>query len=814
MLRGPPKLNGLTSHLLPLPLLAALLALGTMIVLYLYRRDRAFISPRAGRLLVALRVALVALLLLALADLRYMRQQQETDPGTVLVVIDQSRSSGLKDPYRSVEQLSGEAKILDLATGTAELPVTVKNRLAGWTRQELVTALLQSNWWRKFTARVRVSGYSLSDSLRPLDLTLTTPLPLVEGGTDLGRPIAAEVMSRREENIVAVLLFSDGHHHAAEDPRESLRALNRLGVPLVAIGLGGSEKPRDIAAVDIDATGKVFANDEVRAQLIVESAGFPVATRTIEIREGDKRHAEFTAEISGGETTVRLPVSFNAGEPGRKRVTFTVRPDPEEVSVDNNSIDLWLEVVSAKANMVLLDGGPRWEWRYLSQTWDRDANITAETLLVTSSPHERLPDEYPQERNALFDHDVIVLGDVPASVFSQTQKRDLRDFVVGHGGTLVLIAGPQHMPYAWLDTPVAEILPVEPLLPVPATDYGATIARAGIHLELTEAGERSSTTRLLPGRQRNAELWELLPPHRWLSPIGGLVEGSEVLATVHAADASLLPGAELIPAEGPTARRARQALLRSRGAVIVHRSFGAGRVLYVGIDSTWHWRYRLGDELYQRFWGQVVRWAVSERLNARDAYTRLGTNNVLYAPDSQVTIEALVEKQSGRAIQQTVEAVITAADNGESTRTRLTLLPRSEGRYRGTIDVGELPAAPSPNSSRLRELDVRLAIPSLPEYATVDNPARVPIVIRPSPDVEARDTYRNAELLEELAALTGGTYAPLGHLHDTQEWLQPRPRTSETTQTTALWDFPWSLAAALLLLLATEWIVRKWRDLV
>ena len=42
--------------------------------------------------------------------------------------------------------------------------------------------------------------------------------------------------------------------------------------------------------------------------------------------------------------------------------------------------------------------------------------------------------------------------------------------------------------------------------------------------------------------------------------------------------------------------------------MIVTRSAGNGKVLYMGTDSAWRWRKGVEDTYHYRFWGQVVRW--------------------------------------------------------------------------------------------------------------------------------------------------------------------------------------------------------------
>jgi hypothetical protein len=61
-----------------------------------------------------------------------------------------------------------------------------------------------------------------------------------------------------------------------------------------------------------------------------------------------------------------------------------------------------------------------------------------------------------------------------------------------------------------------------------------------------------------------------------------------------------------------------------RFGVIVHQYFGAGQVVWMGIDSTWRWRYRVGDRYHHRFWAQLARWAASKMAAGND-FVRFGS---------------------------------------------------------------------------------------------------------------------------------------------------------------------------------------------
>jgi hypothetical protein len=823
----------MTTRLIPWPILLVLVALAAAAVVWLYRRDRALVPPGTAGLLLALRIALVTILLALLADPTRVRRETITEPGEVLVVVDASWSFSLADPRRPPSQKVREAQALGLLPGQEPAPEDplVKSALEpidAATRRDILARALAAGALEEASRRFRPAWFALAGGLEPLpplrpgslDEILAALPPATGATTNLGRPLLEEALRRDRGSLAGILLFTDGNHHAAGDPLDAARTLGALGVPIAAVGIGSLERPPGLSVDAIDATGKVFAGDEVKAQIAIAAFGLPAMDLPLTVSEGGKVVKEILLPIPPGGGVTRFPVEFPAGEPGRKKFTFSVPARDGDASEDDNFRDSWIEVLSGKARVTLLDGAPRWEERYLRSTWSRDPKVELRAFLVTPPPDRRLPSDFPRARDDLFASDVLILGDVDPALFTREEHQHLRDFVASRGGTMVLIAGERSMPYAWRDTPLAEALPVSLLEPAPPRDLGASIARDGLPLSLTPEGQASEITRLVPGRERNVELWGLLPRPAWLSPIAGLAPGAEPLVTAGAEAVSRLPGAPAPPSRASGAEKdafiAR--VLRERGAVLVTRSFGAGRTLYAGIDSTWRWRFHFGDEIHGRFWGQVLRWAVSSRLGASDSHARLGTDALLYRAGAPVTVEALIETAPGKPFEEEpVDAVITRSADGAEGRFRMGLLPRSGGRYRGSASLDDLgiPSLPAgAPAGQPVEYRVRLEIPGLPGYSTREDRAAASFAFEPPLDLEARDLTVNRDLLEAMAAASGGRFFPLSRLREAFSVFPDRDRTREVVTEASPWSRPGILAPILLGLLAAEWVLRKRRDLV
>jgi len=803
----------LSLRVLPWPWLIIILIAVCWGAAILYRGDRRLVPDRAGAVLVALRIALVSALAVLLAGPVGVRREMIREPGEVLVFVDASRSFAAVDPPGSLP--GGEETARGLGAP------------GGAPRRELAARALDRGLRAGLESRFRVSWYGLDGDAIPFapappgEDSMLASIPAADGEeTDLGSPVAREVLRRPRGTVAGVVLLTDGHHGARGDPLDTARLLGSLGTPIIGIGIGAASRPPDAAIDEVEAAGKVFEGDEIEAQVAISFQGLHGGETGVEVREGDALLREARVTISEGSGTARVPLAFPAGTPGRKRFTFRLGELPGERTGENNLKDLWIEVAGGKIRALLLDGYPRWEERYLRSGWERDPRVDLRAFLVTPFPDRRLPEGFPRSKEALFDHDAIVLGDVDPGVFARDELSLLRDYVVSRGGTLVVIAGERSMPYRWRSTPLAEALPVVLLDPPPVEGLGASIARGGLPLDLTPAGEGSGIARLVPGKERSAELWGLLPRPLWLCPIAGVKPGAEVLVTVAEEAASRLPGGSLLgasPGAGVDAARrtALERFLGDRGAVVVTGPSGAGKALWMGMDATWRWRYRMGDELHRKFWGQVLRWAASERLEAGDAHVRLGTDSVLYEPWARVRIDALVLGSAGKPLEEgIVDAVITRPRDGAEARVRLLPIERSGGRYRASAVIEDIGLPLPPGAAAPVEHRVRLEVPSIAGYSELSSRAQASFAVEPPLDREARADSVDRRLLEEYCAASGGRFFTLEERDEAARALPARDRMLERTTEVDPWDHPLVLAPLLLGLLAAEWILRKKRELI
>jgi hypothetical protein len=461
-------------------------------------------------------------------------------------------------------------------------------------------------------------------------------------------------------------------------------------------------------------------------------------------------------------------------------------------------------VTHDKIKVLLVDGEARWEYHYLANALLREKTIVLDRVVflqprVGQVPEPRLEEignpwrQLPQLKDdgddPLRKYDCILIGDVLPEHLPVAERRRLERYVGEHGGTIILSAGKRAMPLAFYekdtDDPLAKLLPI--------SEPRAVNPQAGFPLTLTQLGQRTPFLQLDADPQASAERWAELPLHEW-GVIGRARPGAEVLA--------------FLPDDAEPAADT-EAVDRRRG-LVVRQNYGFGRVLFVGVDSTWRWRYRVGDLYHHRVWGQVIRWAASDKLlPAGNRFVRYGSRQPVYRHGEQVEIAVRLSEEVP-ALQPGAVAQARIIPEGKAPTA---LVPLTPSGNRPRLLEGKAPELPA-GGYRI-ELDIpdvksKLDVPADPEEEKV--PRRDTFTVKPPDDAEMFDLATNWTLLENLAARSKGEVFTPETVDQLVERLARQVVRQAKREPQRLWqDAPlvWWFLGIVLALLTLEWIGRK-----
>lgn len=707
-------------------------------------------------------------------------------------------------PQTPAEQSVAEARRRQVDSALAEL--------AQIPRTEFVRRLLQSQP-RMLLERIERSigvdirlfatGQTTAESEELADLLQSERLEIQPENTDVLNVLQSVTSEDGAGQVRAIVLLTDGRQSVPGDLSGTTQLLNGLGVPVYTIPIGSKVPPRDLSVLTVDAPEAIFLNDKAQIQTTLATFGFEGEELTIRLEQDGRTLEEkkLTPSADSAVATFAVPST----EAGRFDYRIVADLQNGELRDDNNARDLTLHVVDNKARVMLVDGDPRWEFRYLKNLLERDKQVDSSIVLFRQPFLNLLDDSYiasklpPVEAFAqeLAKTDLLIIGDVLAKDV-EPGLWELIEKAVSHDGlSVVIIPGRQSMPHGFQSDVLTSLLPVKEFTPrvaeqfqksaldSPATSYHLKLSPDAFHLPMFQLSDsmtlRDPTLKDLPG-------------HQWI--YGGVPKAS---ATLWAS--SQIPGDS--GAAVPT---------------ILHHDYGFGQVVWMGIDSTWRWRMRSGDARHYRFWGQLIRWAARNKAAAGNDDVRLTLSDTVIGESEQV--DAVVRWNPERLDElqgATIKVVATPgiantkpdtpanaddsanANENTSNLTQFTATLEtsqdSPERFRGRIP--KLPPG-------LWQIELQVTGGAL----NLDQSIRTELLVRKEESTELANVSCNRAFLRQLAGMTGGQLIEPWNTDLLLSKLQPDDHTSEEVQERTLWDHWWVLIV-LFSLMMTEWVIRK-----
>lgn len=754
----------------------------------------AFESTAASRLyralLAALRLVAVGLLLIMIGQ--WVITMRIAGPPTLALVLDRSASMSLVDPIgdrqfaaQLAQRLAGiklkEASRLNLA----KLLVTADD---GRLLRELAERY-RLEW---YLAGATVERQPTTEDTREIADKIMQLAPAGPGSesTRLGDAVRQILNDSRRALPAAIILLTDGVTTAGVPLAAAAHEAEAKGVPILAVGIGKDRPPVDIELVDILVDDAVFVSDLVRFQIQIKATGLngqpaKVLLRRKSMTDSDGTSnaaeagaatvvAEQPADLPGNGAVLTISLNDRPTRSGRFSYDIVVESDADEVDRANNLQQRVVTVHDETIRVLMVQGYPSFEFRWLKALAERDRTIDLSVHLQDADPEYAIQDKsalpaFPFVREELFAYDVILFGDVDPRLLPSSTWPNLRAFVAEKGGGTAILAGPKFMPWLYADiADFAALLPVE-FAGVRAAERTLPDAiTRGFVVQPTEVGVQSSVMQLGESPVESERIWRELSPLVWL------------------AECNRVKPAALVFAEHPT-------LVGAAGRklpIICFQYVGPGRVLFHATDSTWRWRLRAGDTYFARYWMQAIRLLARGKL--------LGGQGVQLTADRR-------EYRFGEPVHLRARFfdlqllprggnVIVLADAPGQVRRQVVLHRNAaaEGVFDGSLS--DLP--PGRYEAVLRDVPATGAPPATRFTVT-------------SPPNEFAQTVMDRAGLSAAAAVSGGKFYMLQEAGRLLSDLPTGTRVArESLPPVPLWNRWWILAIFLGCIIA-EWVLRK-----
>ena len=475
---------------------AAIVLLASLLLaaVLLYRREqRVGLTPHRRILLTALRCAVIAVLAAVWLEpvlATYLHRQIDSE---TLVLVDSSASMNLRDPHADAS------------------PARVMKRIVGggarrMTRAQLVERALAGDdaaLLKQLAVRNPVRIYQFADDLAPVGYmprggalqppsaassaaatqpagpqhnataeSLLAPLARAEGAaTDIGRAVRSAVEMAGDTPIAAVVVLSDGRFNRGESAEVVARFAQARKIPIYAVGVGDPAESRNVAVAAVTAPANVFVKDPFDISARLECQGLGGQTLTVELIKGDGDSAEpldrKTVTVDAAGQTGPVVFKHQLAEAGQVHLTVRVAPLEDETIAGDNQREVIVRALDNKMRVLVVAGGPSWDYRYLTRLLTRDATMDLSCWLQSADETavrdgKTAIDHFPTGPEELAGYDCIVLMDPQLRDFTPQWAAAVEAMVADKGTGLLYVAGRTHTPRFVQDPnarPLVDMLP-------------------------------------------------------------------------------------------------------------------------------------------------------------------------------------------------------------------------------------------------------------------------------------------------------------------------------------------------------------------
>lgn len=598
--------------------------------------------------------------------------------------------------------------------------------------------------------------------------------------TRIAQSLMKAVGADKKNKTRGMLVISDGRDNAPDSLSSvtgAARYLRSMKVPVWTAAVGTSKMTKDVYVVARLSSNFIFVDQPASVHVSVSGSGYENWYVKVNLYREDEFVTSQQAHLRNGHASLIFPIHEEMT--GSVRYKVEVEPLAGESDKLNNERTVIAKIIDEKTRVLVVEARPHWDSKFLLRCLRADKNIEVTSIfhinerksfaIVEKTADDGSVDKtvrpgvrMPRTKGELYKYDCIFLGRDIDTVFSSDELNLLKDYLTDRGGSIVFFRGKAYSGRS------RELEAIEPII---WSDEQAQDVR----FELTAMGRSSPIFDYRPHTDSADVIIQQLPSMASVTRI----DGKKSLAVVLAKTSSGFGGEEM--------------------ATVAYQRYGKGKVMSVGAMGLWQWSFLPAemdqyDDIYQRFWGQMVRWLVtgSDFLPGQDISFLLDKNT--YAPGEKVHLSVSTKLIDSNAYEPWIQ--ITGPDSKD-----VMMIPKSQENDKElystifTTDVeGEYKAVLHNNVGTPSTEEIRFTV-----YQNA---------------LEKRYVSADRELLEKLSSITGGEQMELGDLKDLPAKVAQFEQLScEKVRAHDVWD-RLGVFALLIGVMGAEWLIRRASGLV
>ncbi len=732
------------------------------------RAQNPYFNRRTRTILYGIRACTGAVVLALILDWRAVQSRTEEVKPIVQILVDHSLSMATEDTQQGLSRYDAAIETLN---------------------QTLIPA-----WTDPTRMRIGVAGQGYRD-VHPADAAADAPRSAI------GRALREVLENQSREPFGGVILLTDGAISDPDELHNTIQDYREARIPIFPWIMGTQNQADDIRILNASITQPSPSQPSLELELTIDSPGFAGQNTMLTISLDDQPLHQERIHLSGNLQTHLI--DFVSPYRGLQFYKVEIRPVEGEATTENNVAWAAGEMRREPIRVIYMEGSePRTistlrdalesdpEMEVYAMHFPGDESVealAAQARAVRGRDMRIFRDRYgreipsvchptrgyPKTLEDLLKFDVVIFSDIIKEAFSEEQLDATVAFVEEFGGGFVMVGGITSFGAGEYEKTV-----IDKLMPIEVTNRSDPIW-GFFSAAVTEAGSQHPIMQVGNTPEETYDAWNRFFP------------GFDGINYVRRAK----PGALVL------ARTTRERTPRIDNLVLFAvQQIGRGRTMAFTSDTTPDWGSRFeimwgpnrrGNIYYRQFWNNTIRWLAADRIARKGGQVRIETSASQAARGDTVYVRIPAESPTSHA---GLNVHVSHPDNG--TQNIPLLWNAGHRRWEGNFTTTQ------------KGKTVITATYRNDEGATVSTHTGVHV----RPDInETVAVAVQREPMEQAARETGGQMMDADNAADILNTIAARSVPVTWKRAIPVWDRWWFLIP-LILLIASEWILRRYRE--
>jgi len=182
------------------------------------------------------------------------------------------------------------------------------------------------------------------------------------------------------QNIGAIVLATDGLYNQGSDPQYEVR---NFKTTIYTVALGDTTPKRDLLIANVNYNKTAFLGNDFEIEVLAEAYQSKGENIHLTVTEDGREVATQNVPVTSNAFQKLIPIKLNADKKGIRKFNISIAPVKNELSTQNNTETIYVEVLDAKQKILLVYNGPHPDISVIKQDIESDKNYEVKTILLS-----------------------------------------------------------------------------------------------------------------------------------------------------------------------------------------------------------------------------------------------------------------------------------------------------------------------------------------------------------------------------------------------------------------------------------------------